>query len=164
MRLQTALQVLQVLSVLTYSLSPLSPTLPTASTASSAAFMTPRRGSSALPGMSAIGFAVHQITGLLPPRVRCASVKKRSKKNTAPHPMGCGLPSGDVCVPAALRAESEPRPECHSGGSALHAAAEDLHKSNVEIRELGEVEFAPCLLKFGHFRYSFGPSRRSYPP
>ena len=97
-----------------------------------------------MPGMSAIGFAVHQVTGLLPPRVRCASVKKRSKKNTAPHPMGCGLPSGDVCVPAALRAEGEPHPECHSGGSALHAAAGDLHKSNVEIRKLGEVEIAPC--------------------
>ena len=55
------------------------------------------------------------------------------------------LPSSDVCVPAALRAESEPRPECHSGGSALHAAAEGLHKSKVEIRELGEVEFASCL-------------------
>ena len=51
------------------------------------------------------------------------------------------LPSSDVCVPAALRAESEPRPECHSGGSALHAAAEGLHKSKVEIRELGEVDW-----------------------
>ena len=70
--------------------------------------------------------------------------KKEQKKNTAPHPMGCGLPSGDVCVPAALRAEGEPHPECHSGGGALHAAAEDLHESNVEIRELGEVEIAPC--------------------
>ena len=81
-----------LLSVLTYSLSlslPLSPTLPTASTASSAAFMTPRRGSSALPGMSAIGFAVHQITGLLPPRVWRAIRKKKGEKNAAPRPMGC---------------------------------------------------------------------------
>ena len=71
--------------------------------------------------------------------------KKKEKKTRRRAPWVVTLPSSDVCVPAALRAESEPRPECHSGGSALHAAAEGLHKSKVEIRELGEVEFAPCL-------------------
>ena len=95
--------------------------------------------------MSAIGFAVHQITGLLPPRVWRAIRKKKEKKTRRRAPWVVTLPSSDVCVPAALRAESEPRPECHSRGSALHAAAEGLHKSKVEIRELGEVEFAPCL-------------------
>ena len=54
------------------------------------------------------------------------------------------LLSSDMCAPAALRAEREPRPECPSGGGALHAAAEDLHKSKVEIHELGEEEIAPC--------------------
>ena len=80
-------------------------------------------------------------------RLACGapSVKKKEKKTRRRAPWVVTLPSSDVCVPAALRAESEPRPECHSGGSALHAAAEGLHKSKVEIRELGEVEFAPCL-------------------
>ena len=94
--------------------------------------------------LHAIGAAVNQITGLLPPRVWRAIRKKRIKITRRRAPWVVTLPSSDVCVPAALRAESEPRPECHSGGSALHAAAEDLHESNVEIRELGEVEIAPC--------------------
>jgi len=70
--------------------------------------------------------------------------KKKEQKTRRRTPWVVDLPSGNVCVPAALRAEGEPRPECHSGGSALHAAAEDLHKSNVEIHELGEEEIAPC--------------------
>ena len=52
------------------------------------------------------------------------------------------LLSNDMCAPAALRAEREPRPECPSGGGALHAATEDLHKSKVEIHELDEEEIA----------------------
>ena len=39
--------------------------------------------------LHAIGAAVNQITGLLPPRVWRAIRKKKEKKNAAPRPMGC---------------------------------------------------------------------------
>ena len=85
----------------------------------------------------------------LPPRALARAVRLRENKEQKTWRrtpwVDVALPSGDVFVPAALRAEGEPHPECHTAARGAHCMPPlRTYISRNAVLELDEVLSRPA--------------------